>query len=99
MAPHPSVLAWNISWTGEPGGLQSTGSQESGMPEQSIAQLKKQKQCYASQISDFSQIRTAYFSVRWVCAPPCIAPCRLCAPKGDEAQETKQLACFFPFEG
>ena len=27
MAPHPSVLAWRIPWTEEPGGLQSMGSQ------------------------------------------------------------------------
>ena len=25
MAPHSSTLAWQISWTGEPGGLQSMG--------------------------------------------------------------------------
>ena len=29
MATHSSVLAWEISWTEEPGRLQSTGSQES----------------------------------------------------------------------
>ena len=27
MATHSSVLAWRISWTGEPGGLQFMGSQ------------------------------------------------------------------------
>ena len=27
MATHSSILAWKISWTGEPGGLQSVGSQ------------------------------------------------------------------------
>ena len=26
MAPHSSTLAWKISWTKEPGGLQSMGS-------------------------------------------------------------------------
>ena len=26
MAPHSSTLAWQISWTEEPGGLQSMGS-------------------------------------------------------------------------
>ena len=26
-ATHSSILAWRIPWTGEPGGLQSTGSQ------------------------------------------------------------------------
>ena len=29
MATHSSLLAWEISWTEEPGGLQSMGSQES----------------------------------------------------------------------
>ena len=29
MATHSSILAWRIPWTGEPGGLQSMGSQES----------------------------------------------------------------------
>jgi len=27
MATHPSILAWRISWTEEPGRLPSTGSQ------------------------------------------------------------------------
>ena len=27
MAIHPSILAWRIPWTEEPGGLQSIGSQ------------------------------------------------------------------------
>ena len=27
MATHSSILAWEISWTEEPGGLQSSGSQ------------------------------------------------------------------------
>ena len=29
MATHSSILAWEIPWTGEPGGLQSMGSQKS----------------------------------------------------------------------
>ena len=29
MANHSSSLAWEIPWTEEPGGLQSTGSQKS----------------------------------------------------------------------
>ena len=29
-ATHSSVLAWRISWTEEPGGLQSMGSQRVG---------------------------------------------------------------------
>ena len=30
MATHSSILAWRISWTEEPGGLQSTGSKRVG---------------------------------------------------------------------
>ena len=30
MATHPSILAWRIPWTEEPGGLQSTGSKRVG---------------------------------------------------------------------
>ena len=30
MATHCSILAWEIPWTEEPGGLQSTGSQRAG---------------------------------------------------------------------
>ena len=30
MAAHSSILAWKIPWTGEPGGLQSMGSQRVG---------------------------------------------------------------------
>ena len=33
MALHSSILAWKIPWTGEPGGLQSMGSQESDRTE------------------------------------------------------------------
>ena len=29
MAAHSGILAWEISWTEEPGGLQSMGSQKS----------------------------------------------------------------------
>ena len=31
MATHSSILAWEIQWTQEPGGLQSMGLQESHM--------------------------------------------------------------------
>ena len=30
MATHSSILAWRITWTEEPGGLQSMGSQRVG---------------------------------------------------------------------
>ena len=31
MATHSSILAWEISWTEEPGGLQSMGSRRVGL--------------------------------------------------------------------
>ena len=31
IATHSSILAWRISWTEEPGGLQSLGSQRVGL--------------------------------------------------------------------
>ena len=33
MATHSSILAWEIPWTEEPGGLKSTGSQVSDVTE------------------------------------------------------------------
>ena len=33
MATHSKILAWEIPWTEEPGGLQSMGSQELGATE------------------------------------------------------------------
>ena len=30
MATHPSIVAWRIPWTEEPGALQSMGSQRAG---------------------------------------------------------------------
>ena len=32
MSTHSSILAWDISWTEEPGGLQSMGSQSQTQP-------------------------------------------------------------------
>ena len=40
-ATHSGVLAWEISWTGKPGGLQSMGSQSAG---HNLAN-KQQQQC------------------------------------------------------
>ena len=34
MATHSSILAWEIRWTEEPGGLQFMGLQELGMTKQ-----------------------------------------------------------------
>ena len=44
MATHPSILAWEIPWTEEPGGLQSMGLQKSQIPlsNETITTRKKQ---------------------------------------------------------
>ena len=44
MATHSSILAWKFPWTGEPGGLQSTGLQRVGhnlMTEHTLTQIFK----------------------------------------------------------
>ena len=43
MATHSSILAWELPWTGEPGGLQSMGLQ-------SQARLTMQAQVYTAVI-------------------------------------------------
>ena len=42
MATHSSILAWEISWIEEPGGLQSGGHKESDTTEQ----LKNNTSCH-----------------------------------------------------
>ena len=57
MATHSSILAWKISWTEEPGGLQSTGSQKvrhDWMTKHSTAQ------------ADFWTFGRSDFRARWV---------------------------------
>ena len=41
MATHSRILAWETSWTEEPGGLQSIGSQTVG--QDSVTQLQQQQ--------------------------------------------------------
>ena len=43
MATHSSILAWEIPWTEEPGGLQSTGSQSWAHRAQQHTRLVGQK--------------------------------------------------------
>ena len=43
MATHSSILAWEIPWTEEPGGLQSMGSQRVG---NNLAMKQQQQQLY-----------------------------------------------------
>jgi len=39
MATHSSILAWKISWTEEPGGLQPSGLHESDTTERPSARI------------------------------------------------------------
>ena len=41
MTTHSTILAWEVPWTEEPGGLQSMGSPESDMTEHSTEQKYK----------------------------------------------------------
>ena len=50
MATHPSILAWRIQWTEEPGGLQSTGSQ-------------RVRHDWQTSLSTYPQIASNYSSV------------------------------------
>ena len=43
IATHSNILAWEISWTEEPGGLQSMGHRESDMTEQPNTRKAKGK--------------------------------------------------------
>ena len=45
MATHSSILAWEIPWTEEPGGLQSMGSQRVG---HGLETKQQQQKCYIS---------------------------------------------------
>ena len=48
MTTHSSILAWEIPWTVEPGGLQSMGSQRVGhdLATKRQAQLGKERSCW-----------------------------------------------------
>ena len=48
MSSHPNILSWEIPWTGEPGGLQSTGSQRVGHNWTSSAIIMSQKESLLS---------------------------------------------------
>ena len=44
MATHPSILAWRIPWTEEPGGLRSTGRKESDTTERLHFHFRREPQ-------------------------------------------------------
>ena len=46
MATHSSILAWRLSWTVEPGGLQSVGSQRAGHAWGTLTSLLGEYSCF-----------------------------------------------------
>ena len=52
MATHSSILAWRISWTEEPGGLQSMGSQKSRTQ---MKRLRTHARILSSQVTHMKQ--------------------------------------------
>ena len=44
MATNSSILAWEITWTEEPGGLQSMGSHRVGHDSSDLAHMHNQSQ-------------------------------------------------------
>ena len=59
MATHPSVLAWRIPGTGEPGWLASMGSTESDTTEATWQQQQQQQCVYVNALSLFRSV--SYF--------------------------------------
>ena len=59
MATHSSILAWEIPWTEEPGGLQSTGHKELDSTKQltfSFLPVAHTYQCVHDQFSSVTQL-------------------------------------------
>ena len=50
MATHSSILAWEIQWTEEPGGLQSMGHKNVGHDLTTRRQQQKQQPLFSSSI-------------------------------------------------
>ena len=66
MATHSSILAWRITWTEEPGGLQSMGSQESDTTEQLERERERENTMGRLEISSRRlEIPGEYFMQRW----------------------------------
>ena len=76
MATHSSVLAREISWTEEAGGLQSVGSQESDMTyEKMIRKFQKRLRCLQKfQIQHFAVEFYFQLSISLFCFLLCFAP-------------------------
>ena len=65
MATHSSILDWRISWTEEPGGLQSWGHKESDATATTEHALYANR-CYTMLYNNFGQNRKAQEPLRKV---------------------------------
>ena len=60
MATHSSILAWEIPWTEEPGGLQSMGSQRVG---HNLVAQEQQQQQQQQQMFTFAREKAPFVRV------------------------------------
>ena len=63
MATHSSILAWEISWTEEPGGLQSMGCKELDMTNTFTFTLKRTQGTLLFTLNNLSEEQTALLCV------------------------------------
>ena len=65
MATHSSILAWNIPWTEEPGGLQSMGSQRDTTDRAHISNYLCWKTFYLSRTNAFIKYDKRNLLQKW----------------------------------
>ena len=70
MAPHSSILAWEMPWTEEPGGLESMGLQELDKTEE----LNHHHTTVDSRVCDLSRVKEAF---AWLLTSSCRERSRL----------------------
>ena len=63
MANHSSILAWEIPWTEEPGGLQSMGSQR---VEYKLVTKQQQIQSVIEEVFPFIPTKSIMAKVNWL---------------------------------
>ena len=66
MATHSSILAWRISWTEEPGGLQSMGSQRVGHDLATKQQQQKLQNLFLKNSPKWWHLKLSQFKVNLV---------------------------------
>ena len=92
MATHSSILIWKISWTEEPGGLQSMGLQKVGHHWVTKTYLQKKIYCFQINASVMLRVFVLYLPFRvglptlrefaWQCKRCGLEPCVGRSPRG-----------------